>query len=482
MLSNLEEKVHLDRVESEPLFPLNIFTGSYLRHPRREVLRGNMKRLNSFKVISAITSVALAATMSVFGVSTAQANTSGLLPTAKQLADWKGKEITYYFYNDSQAELDTTKLQIAAFEKLTGAKVKLDVIPFTSLDQQLQARIAAGNTPDVARLNNPGLYQKVAMNLETHFGRTYASEFVKGSTLQVTDPVTKKLIGVPYDLSMNGPFINLDLFKKAGVAVPTSWNWNDLVAAGKKIRTATGSEYAFAIDKSGHRVSTAMSHFGAYMISAQGKNVLRTTPTRATKAIKIITDLYAADLAPRDLWIGTGTKYSSPTAIFLAQQTPIFFSGNWNLASLARDAKFEFAVVPNPQELNGGGWPGGKFLMAFQASKTPDLAAYFLHYLADTKQMEVMCQNAFWIPTRGDLVASGVKYPTRSADMAVYLADTAKTPALAYGIQAYPTLTGPVYNNLRDLMTAVMAGKITAKQAIDQQISFIDAQLATVRK
>ena len=79
-------------------------------------------------------------------------------------------------------------------------------------------------------------------------------------------------------------------------------------------------------------------------------------------------------------------------------------------------------------------------------------------------------------------MASGVKYPTRSADMSVYLADTAKTPALAYGIQAYPTLTGPVYNKLRDLMTEVMAGKITAKQAIDQQISFIDAQLAPVKK
>ena len=441
-----------------------------------------MKKVNSFKVISAITSVALAASMSVFGVSTAQANTSGLLPTAKQLSDWKGKEITYYFYNDSQAELDTTKEQIAAFEKLTGAKVKLDVIPFTSLDTQLQARIAAGNAPDVARLNNPGLYQKVAMNLETHFGRNYKSEFVKGSTLQVTDPVTKKLIGVPYDLSMNGPFINVDLFKKAGVAVPTSWNWDELIAAGKKVRTATGIEYAFAMDKSGHRVSGPMSNFGAYMISAQGKNVLRSTPTRATKALKKITDLYIADLAPRDLWIGTGTKYSSPTNIFLAQQTPIFLSGNWNLASLAKDAKFEFAVVPNPQELNGGGWPGGKFLMAFQASKTPDLAAYFLHYLADTKQMEVMCQKAFWIPTRGDLVSSGVKYPTRSADMAVYLADTAKTPALTYGIQAFPTLTGNVYNKLRDLMTEVMAGKITAKEAIQQQITYIDTQLATVKK
>ena len=166
------------------------------------------------KLIAVLGSISLIAAMSIHGITTAQAaDSAGLQPTAAQLAQWKGKEITYYFYNDSQAELDVTKAQIASFEKLTGAKVKLDVIPFTSLDVQLQARIAAGNAPDVARLNNPGLYQKVSLNLETYFGRNYAKEFVKGSTNQVTDPVTKKLIGVPYDLSMNGPFVNLDLFK-----------------------------------------------------------------------------------------------------------------------------------------------------------------------------------------------------------------------------------------------------------------------------
>jgi alpha-1,4-digalacturonate transport system substrate-binding protein len=120
--------------------------------------------------------------------------------------------------------------------------------------------------------------------------------------------------------------------------------------------------------------------------------------------------------------------------------------------------------------------------MAFKASKTPDLAAYFLYFLSDADQMEQMCQNAFWIPTRNDLVAQGIKYPTRAADMAVFLKDTANTPAATYGIQSVPTLTGPIYNKLRDLMTEVMAGKITAKQAIAQQIAFIDAQLATLKK
>jgi len=436
------------------------------------------KSLRSKIAIAA--SLVLSAGLVATGLPSAQA--AGLQPTAAQLAAWKGKEITYYFYNDSQAELDTTKAQIADFEKLTGASVKLDVIPYTSLDSQLQARLAAGNAPDVARLNNPGLYIQDSLDLEKYLGKKYAAEFLKGSTLQVTHPTTKKLIGVPYDLTVNGPFINVDMFKKAGVAVPTSWNWTDLVAAGKKVQKATGSEYAFAIDKSGHRVSTAMSHFGAYMVDKNKKNVLPLSKARAEKAIKIITDLYKADQAPRDLWIGTGTKYSSPTAIFLAQQTPIFFSGNWQVASLNRDAKFDFAAVPNPKELNGGGWPGGKFLIAFNASKTPDLAAYFLYYLADAAQMEQMDKAAFWLPTRVDLVAKGVKYASRGSDMDVFQADAGKTPAAAYGIQSVPTLAGKIYDKLRDLMTEAIAGKITPKQVVQQQIAWIDTQLATLKK
>ena len=439
-----------------------------------------IQKLRSKLAIGA--SLALTAGLVATGLPAAHADTSGLQPTAAQLTAWKGKEITYYFYNDSQAELDTTKAQIADFEKLTGAKVKLDVIPYTSLDTQLQARLAAGNAPDVARLNNPGFYIKDSLDLEQYFTRKYSAEFLKGSALQVTDPTTKKLIGVPYDLSMNGPIINVDQFKKAGIPVPTSWNWAQLIDSAKKVQKANGTEYAFAMDKSGHRFSTVMSQFGAYMVDKNQRNVLSITPNRAEKALKLITDLYKADQAPRDLWIGSGTKYASPVAVFIGQQVPVFFSGNFNLATLVRDAKFNFQVVPNPKELNGGGWPGGKFLIAFKASKTPDLAAYFLHYLADTAQMEQMDKNAFWLPTRNDLVAKGITYPSRQLDMSIYLSDTAKTPAAAYGIQSVPTLTANIYNKLRDLMTEIMAGKITAKQAIQTQIQWIDTQLATLKK
>ena len=124
------------------------------------------KSLRSKIAIAA--SLVLTAGLVATGLPSAQA--AGLQPTAAQLAAWKGKEITYYFYHDSQQELDTTKTQIASFEKLTGATVKLDVIPFTNFDVQLQARLAAGNAPDVGRLNNPGLYITDSLDLEKYFG------------------------------------------------------------------------------------------------------------------------------------------------------------------------------------------------------------------------------------------------------------------------------------------------------------------------
>ena len=434
--------------------------------------------------IAVAAALVLSAGLVATGLPSAQAatTTAGLQPTAAQLSAWKGKEITYFFYNDSQAELDVTNAQIAAFNKLTGANVKLEVVPYATKDTLLQARIAAGNAPDVVRHNAPAVYAKYSLDLEKYFGRKYVSEFAKGSTMQVTDSVTKKLIGVPYDLSMNAPFVNVDLFKKAGVPVPTSGTWEDLIDAAKKVQAATGTEYAFAIDKSGHRLSSVLSAFGAIMVDKNGNNVLPGQKHRAAKALKLITDLYVADKAPRDIWLATGNKYASPYAIFLAGAVPVFYSGNWNLATLNKDAKFDFKVVNNPKNVNPAGWPGGKFLFAMNTSKTPDLAAYFVHYLADADQMEQMDKAAFWLPTRADLVAKGVTYNVRSADMATYQAEIAKTPASAYGIQSVPTITQSIYDNLRDEMTNILSGKETATQAIDKQIAFIDAKLATLKK
>ena len=69
---------------------------------------------------------------------------------------------------------------------------------------------------------------------------------------------TARFLAVPSDITMNGPFINVDAFNEAGVAMPTEWTWDEMIAAATEVQEANGMEFALAIDKSGHRISTVL--------------------------------------------------------------------------------------------------------------------------------------------------------------------------------------------------------------------------------
>ena len=427
--------------------------------------------------------LALALSVTLVGAgqisATAAATTTVNNPTAAQLASWKGKTVNYLYFTDGPDEAATRALA-TKFEAATGAKVNIELIPFANLDQTLAARLAAGNAPDVARVASPATFVKDLLNLDPYLGRNYRKEFLPGSYTEVVNS-TQNLVGIPYDLTINGPFVNLDLFKKAGVVIPKSWTWAQMLTAAKKVQKVTGTDYAFAMDKSGHRISTVLSQFGSYMIDKNNHNALKIAPHRAALALKTITDLLKADQSPKDLWMGTGTKYAAPLEIFYAQQVPVYLSGNWQVAALDKNAKFNWAAVPNPCQLNCGGFPGGKYLVAFKSSKNPGLAAYFLSWLGQSAQMDQIDQAAKWLPTRIDLAAKGVAYPARAADMNVFLADSVLTPAKAYGFG----VNGAAFTNAANALVVetqnIVAGKMTVAAAIADLSSKIDGFLAATK-
>src|SRR5437016_6211856 len=62
-------------------------------------------------------------------------------PTTINWSGFQGQTLTYVYFTDGP-DLQATKDQIAAFEKETGAKVNLQVLPFSDLQQTLQARLS----------------------------------------------------------------------------------------------------------------------------------------------------------------------------------------------------------------------------------------------------------------------------------------------------------------------------------------------------
>ncbi|MEQ4721903.1 sugar ABC transporter substrate-binding protein [Nonomuraea sp. B19D2] len=376
------------------------------------------------------------------------------------------KTLTYLYFTDGPDEQATRSL-IADYEKKSGVKVDLQIVPFDNLEQRLQARLSGGNAPDVARLTDISPFRSDLLDLNKFQKAALDDQFIDGADAYTKGP-DGELLGVPSDLTMNGPLVNVDQFKKAGVSLPDvtkPWKWDEMVAAAQKVQKANKTQYAIAMDVSGHRFSTMLSQFGTTFLSADGTAVGLDTQ-KATAAVKRFADLNASGAMPADLWLQAGSKYKAANEIFLAQQTPVYISGNWQVSAFAKDAKFTWAVAPNPCQENCGGFPGGKFMVSFKQSKRQQAAADFIAYMNSKESQERLAKEANFLPTRKDLISSGIDYTQRDADMKVFLADVSRTPAQAFATSYSPAFAATAKATV-DELSKVLAKKESPEQAVE---------------
>lgn len=362
-------------------------------------------------------------------------------PQTIDMSSFEGQELDYLYFTDGPDEA-ATRAAIAGFEEETGATVNLQIVPFADVERTLQGRINSGTPPEVARVAAWYPYADALIDLKTYFGDDYPDQFIEGFASAAQDS-DGRMLAVPSDLTMNGPFVNLDAFERAGVAVPTAdepWTWEQLVQDATAVQQANGMESAIAIDKSGHRLSTVLSQYGTALIDGEGQEGLDTAQGEA--ALAELDGLVQSGAILKDFWLESGSRYAGANEQFLSQQAPVYISGNWQVGQFAQTATFGWAAVPNPCEERCGGFPGGKYMVAFSDSENPALAAAFVEWMNRTENQSAIDSAAYWLPTRNDLVETGITYPDRTEDMQVFLADVAETPAETYAANGSPAFGG----------------------------------------
>ncbi len=381
-------------------------------------------------------------------------------------ASLRGKTMTYVYFTDGPDE-QATRTLIKRFEQETGAKVKLQIVPYDDLETSLQTRLSGNNAPEVARIDGMFAYQDDLIDLSRYFGAGYKDQFLPGPLTGGLGP-DGQLLAVPSDLTMNGPFVNVDQFKKAGVPLPTAdkpWTEDEMVQAAEKVQQANHTDYALAMDKSGHRVSTILSQYGTTLISKDGKEGL--DAAKGGKALGLLTGLLRSDKLSKDFWLESGSKYAGANEIFLAGAAPVYLSGNWQVSQFAKAAEFKWAAVPNPCAERCGGFPGGKFMGAFAKSKNPELGAYFVEWMNRTENQRSFVKDSLFLPTRKDLAQSGVDYASRNDDMAVFQKDVKETPP-----DSFESVYSPAFSGSADALVAeidkVVAGREDVAEAVKQ--------------
>ncbi|RMB79798.1 sugar ABC transporter substrate-binding protein [Streptomyces shenzhenensis] len=213
------------------------------------------------------------------------------------------KTLTYWASNQGASiAVDKKVLQpeLDKFEKQTGIKVKLEVVPWSDLLNRILTATTSGQGPDVLNIGNTwsaslqatgALLPWDAQHLDTIGGKDRFVDSALGSTgAEGQDPAAIPLYSMAYAL-----YYNKEIFAAAGIDKPPA-TWDELVADGRKIKakgaSVLGAEGA-NVSENIHHVFVFAKQHGADFFTADGRPDF--TAGNVVAAVKQYVDLMAKD-------------------------------------------------------------------------------------------------------------------------------------------------------------------------------------------
>jgi multiple sugar transport system substrate-binding protein len=216
------------------------------------------------------------------------------------------KTLTYWASNqgpDIAYDKKTLGPELAKFQKQTGIKVKLEVIPWSDLLNRILAATTSGQGPDVLNIGNTwsaslqatgALLPWDSKNLASIGGkdRFNASE-VAASGAAGKDPAAVPLYSLSYAL-----YYNKKMFKDAGITTPPV-TWSDVIKDGQKIsKNGTSGKWGLGLEGSNlqeniHTAYLLAKQHGGDFFDAKG-NPTFTSPA-AVAAVKQYVDMMQTD-------------------------------------------------------------------------------------------------------------------------------------------------------------------------------------------
>ncbi|MER5554596.1 sugar ABC transporter substrate-binding protein [Streptomyces sp. NPDC002793] len=314
------------------------------------------------------------------------------------------KKLTYWASNQGAGiEVDKQVLQpeLDKFEKETGIKVELEVVPWGDLLNRILTATTSGQGPDVLNIGNTwsaslqatgALLPWDEKNFEAIGGKDRFVESALASTgVQGEDPAAVPLYSMAYAL-----YYNKKMFADAGIQKPPT-TWDEVTEAGKKLSEdgkwglgAEGSNLSNNI----HQVFVLAKQHGADFFTAEGKADF--TSDGAVAAVKQYVDLMAKDkiIAPGNAEYAQNQSLSD----FAKDKTAMVL---WQTAAATFESqgmdKEEWGVAPAPVQ---SGKPGtgrntnsmvaGINMAVFNNTKNIDGAKKFVKFMTSDAEQTVL--------------------------------------------------------------------------------------------
>ncbi|MER7575928.1 extracellular solute-binding protein [Streptomyces sp. NPDC126514] len=408
--------------------------------------------------------------------------------TGSEGSNDKPKTLTYWASNQGASlEVDKKVLQpeLDKFEKETGIKVKLEVVPWSDLLNRILTATTSGQGPDVLNIGNTwsaslqatgALLPWDAKNFEAIGGKDRFVDSALGSTgVQGQDPAAVPLYSMAYAL-----YYNKKMFADAGIEKPPA-TWAEMAEIGKKLskdgKWALGAEGS-NLSNNIHQVFVLGKQHGADFFTPDGKPDF--TSDGAVAAVKQYVDLMAKDkiIAPGNAEYAQNQSLSD----FAKDKTAMVL---WQTASATFKAQGmkddEWGVAPAPVQ---SGTPGqgtstnsmvaGINLAVFKNTKNIDGAKKFVKFLTSDEEQKVLNTAYGSIPP----VKSAQEDPAFNTPALAVLRDTLATSATALPQvpeeSQFETVVGTA---VKELFADAAAGRAVTTESVRAKLEKAQQQM-----
>ncbi len=370
--------------------------------------------------------------------------------------------------------------------------VVIDTIDYgDGIQQQLPVQVQAGEAPDMARITNFTPYFGYYLDLREYLADAdyWDANFALVLPAFRDDAESDAIYGFPTQFTVTGPYINRTLFEQAGIEVLSDTNdavtWQEWTDVAREVAAATETQYAIAIDRSGHRFAGPAMSVGATYFDDEGNFTVDTEGYRAFA--ELLKSWHDEGITPAEVWLGSGGTYAAAADYFINSQLVFYMSGSWQIQRFTNDIgdAFDWEAVPNPTGDGGStGMPGGAALVAFAATEHPAEVARVMEYLVQEDVLGEFSARTLFIPGHSGLAEAGIAYETESEAAAqalnIFVAEIPKFQEQAYQLNFSP-LGFVVFNETRDRLTQWMLGELTLDEAIERVQVAIDEAVAAAQ-
>lgn len=355
---------------------------------------------------------------------------------------------------------------LSAYTKANPSiKIQRTTIPFADLKQKLIQGVASKQLPDIVVIDNPDHSAFAAMGVladiteqvkawgqsDKYFTGPWQSTVWKG-----------KNYGVPNNSNCLALYYNKDMFDKAGVTPPTTWD--ELHSTATKLTKNGVYGFSMSLVKS----EEGTFQFLPFLWEA-GADLNTIDSPAAVTALQFLVSFVKEGLLSSE-----SLNWSQQDAItqFIAQKAAMCVNGPWNIPPVRDGAKFKWGVVPLPKGQQAASILGGENWAIPATTQHLKEAWDFISWTQQPEQLKGYIVTDIRLPSTKDLAQDPAFQNDPNISVFANSLETAKPRA--YGPN-YPKIS----NAVQQAFQSAISGQTPAADALKTAAQTIQPLLSS---